>query len=54
MWGHYGYWVMGVYSGPLNGVLGSIIDSFGGVSFLFMEDYATFSFQGSWVLVVPY
>jgi hypothetical protein len=45
---------MGVYLGPLNGVFGSIIDSFGGVGLLFMEDYATFSFLGSWVLVALY
>jgi hypothetical protein len=40
--------------GPLVGHQVQLSISFGGISFIFMEDYAPFYFLKSWVLMVPY
>jgi hypothetical protein len=54
MWKHYEFWVMGIYSGPLDGASSPTPIFFGGTSLLSMEDCALFAFLGSWALVGLY
>ncbi len=54
MWKHYEFWVMGIYSRPLDGTSSPTPIFFGGISLLSMEDYALSTFLGSWALVVLY
>jgi len=42
------------FQGPLSGCQVQLLISFGGISFLFMEDYAPSVFLGSWALVALY
>jgi hypothetical protein len=42
------------FQSPLTRHHAQLSISFGGICFLFMEDYAPFAFLGNWVLVVPY
>jgi hypothetical protein len=54
MWGHYGFKVMGIYYGSLMGHQAQLLVSFGGIGFLFMDNYTPSTFLGSLVLVALY
>jgi len=54
MWGHYGSRIVESFQGLLVRCQAQLSISFGGIGFLFMEDYAPSIFLGSSILATLY
>jgi len=54
MWGHYGSRIVESFQGLLVRCQAQLSISFGGIGFLFMEDYAPSIFLGSSILAILY